>query len=68
MSNGYYDFPLRMSFFKITESFSDVAQRVPFIYDGHNVPGLKKIFQNNQILLVYLRGNETHLPAPDQRQ
>jgi len=25
MFNGYYDFPLRMSFFKITESFSHVA-------------------------------------------
>jgi hypothetical protein len=25
MFNGYYDFPLRMSFFTITESFSHVA-------------------------------------------
>jgi hypothetical protein len=66
MSNGYYDFPLRMSFFKITESFSHAAQRVPFIYDGYNFPSFEKIFQKNQILLVYLRGNETHLPAPDQ--
>src|SRR5712664_673264 len=36
LCNGYYDFPLRMSFCKITESFRRAAQRVTSIYDRHN--------------------------------
>ena len=50
--NGYYDFPLCMSFFKIAESFSHAAQRVTSIYDRCNLSGFEEIFQKNQILLV----------------
>jgi len=56
-----------MSLFKITESFSRVAKRVASIDNGYNFPGLKKAFQNNQILLVYVRDEEARLLAPDQR-
>ena len=54
-----------MSFFKITESFSHVAQRVTSIDDGYNFSGCEKIFQKNQILLVYIRDKETRLLAPN---
>lgn len=65
MFHGYYDFPLRMSFSKVTESFSHIAQRVTSIDDGLHFSGCEKISQKNQILLVYIRYKETRLLAPD---
>jgi len=63
--NGYYDFPSRMSFFQVTDSVSRLAQRITSIDDRYHFSGFKKIFQNNQILLVYLGYEETHLLAPN---
>jgi hypothetical protein len=68
MFNGEYDFPSRVSFFKITESFSRVAQRVTPIDDGYNFSRCKKIFQKNQILLVDIRDKEARFLAPNPRQ
>ena len=45
--NGYYDFPLRMSFCQITESFGTLAQRVTSIDDRHNFTGFQEIFQKS---------------------
>jgi hypothetical protein len=45
--NGYYDFPLRMSFCQIAESFGRVAQRVTSIDDGCDSSSFKKILQKN---------------------
>jgi hypothetical protein len=65
MFNGYYDFALRVAFCKVTESFRYAAQRVTSIYDGYNFSGFQKFFQEDQILLVYIRYEETRLLAPN---
>ena len=65
MIESYYYFSSSMSFFKIADSFSHLAERVTSIYDGHNGSGFEEIFQKNQVLLDYTRGTETALPAPD---
>src|ERR1035437_95425 len=57
-----------MSFFKIADSFSHAAQRVSPIDNRHNLSRVKKLFQENQILLVHLRNKVTKLLAPDQGQ
>ena len=44
MFNGYYHFPLGMSFFKIAESCSHLVQRITSIYDRYDFTGFKKIF------------------------
>ena len=68
MFNGYYHFPPRVSFFKISESFGHVAQWIAPIYDGYDFPGFKKISQENQILFPYPRDKETRLLGSKQRQ
>lgn len=65
MFNGDYDFPLRMALFKIAESLSRIAQRITSIDEGRNFSSSKKILQKNQILLVYIRDDETDLLVPD---
>jgi hypothetical protein len=45
--NDYYDFPSRMSFCQVTESFRRVAQRLTSIDDRYNFPGFQKILQKN---------------------
>jgi len=56
-----------MFFFQITESFSRIAQQVTSIDDGYNFSSFKKIFQKNQILLVYIRDKEARLLATNPR-
>jgi hypothetical protein len=62
--NGYYDFPLRMSFRQITESVRRVAQAVTSVDDRHNLARLHKVYQENQISLIDFRDKESHPFAP----
>lgn len=55
MFHRYDYFSASVPFFKISDSFSRLAQRVTSIYDGYNSPGFKKIFQKNQVLRTYVR-------------
>ena len=53
MFDGYYDFPLRVAFFKVPESLSDFIQPVTLVDDWRYLPRLHQIGQDGQILPGY---------------
>src|SRR6185295_6150156 len=67
-AHGYHYFSSSVSFCRIADSFSSIAQRVTSVDDGCDLSGRKKIHQKSQILLVDLRHEGNHLLAPNPRQ
>ena len=57
------DFSSGVSFFKIPESFGDLAQRVASIDNRYYFARFEKLLQKKQILLVHPRHHEPHFLA-----
>ncbi len=50
MLSSYYDFPLRMPLFEITQSFSRLARWVTFIDDSQNCPTSRRFLKRTKSL------------------
>jgi len=63
-SHGDDDFSSGVSLFQITDGLGDLAQRVRSVDDRCDLSGFKKLFQNNQILLVWFLRQVAHFLVP----
>ena len=63
MFDGYYDFPLRVAFFKVTESLRDFIQPVTLGDYRSNLSSRHEFTQDGQILLGYSRNKRDEFLA-----